>query len=88
MTCALALRFMLSPPVAYPLQESLHSHAFAPHQAEEFARIELGCILAKESFQPPLQIWRSPRTQTVPLSNNPVIPKGVQHGEPGARITS
>ena len=62
-----------------PVEETLHAGAFAPHQGEEFAGVEIGGFVAEESFHAPLDIRRRPGPEAVAFGDDPVVAEGVQH---------
>jgi hypothetical protein len=62
-----------------PSKEAFHAVAVRPHELEEFTGVEVGRVFAEECFEPPLDIWRLPRTQAVALGNDPVVAEGVEH---------
>ena len=62
-----------------PAEKTLHASAFAPHQAEEFAGVEVRGFVAEERFHAPLDIRRSPGTEAVAFGDDPVVAEGVQH---------
>ena len=62
-----------------PVEEALHAGAFAPHQGEEFAGVEVGGFVAEERFHAPLNVGGGPGTETVTFGDDPVVAEGVQH---------
>lgn len=69
-----------------PFEEALHAAAFVPEEREEFARVEVGGIVAEKSFEAPLNVGGAPGAQAVAFRNDPVVAQRVQHGRgPGWR---
>jgi len=66
-------------PLRDPAEKVFHARAFAPHQPEEFGRIETGGIVAEERLQAPLNVRRFPRAQAVAFSDDPVVAQSVEH---------
>ena len=64
-----------------PIEETLHAGAFAPHQGEEFFRVEIGGFVAEESLHAPLNVGRGPGAEAVAFGDDPVVAEGVQHTE-------
>lgn len=62
-----------------PVEEALHTGAFAPHQGEEFAGVEVGGFVAEERFHAPLDVGGGPGTEAVAFGDDPVVAEGVQH---------
>lgn len=62
-----------------PGEEAPHARALAPHEREEFARVQIGGFLAEKSFEPPLDVGRCPGTQPVALCCDPVVVQRVEH---------
>jgi hypothetical protein len=62
-----------------PVEEALHAGAFAPHQGEEFAGVEVGGFIAEEGFHAPLDVGGRPRAEAVTFGHDPVVAEGVQH---------
>jgi hypothetical protein len=62
-----------------PLEETLHAGAFAPHQSEEFAGVEVGGFSAEEGFEAPLDVGGGPGAEAVALRDDPVVAEGVRH---------
>ena len=62
-----------------PVEETLHTSAFAPHQGEEFAGVEIRRFVAEEGFHAPLNVGGSPGAETVAFGDDPVVAEGVQH---------
>ena len=50
-----------------PVEEALHAGAFAPHQGEEFAGVEIRGFVAEEGFHAPLDVGGGPGAETVAL---------------------
>ena len=63
-----------------PFEEALHPGALAPHEAQEFLRVEIGGFVAEKSLHAPLDVGRFPGRETVAFRDNPVIAQRVQHG--------
>jgi hypothetical protein len=62
-----------------PVEETLHTGAFAPHQAEEFRAVEVGGFVAEERFHSPLNVGGGPRSEAVAFGDDPVVAERVQH---------
>jgi hypothetical protein len=62
-----------------PSKEAAHAYAFRPHEAAEFAGVEISSIGTEKSFHAPPQIGTIPRPEPVTFGNDPVIAKRVQH---------
>jgi hypothetical protein len=62
-----------------PVEEALHAGAFAPHQGEKFAGVEIGGFVAEECFHAPLDVGRGPGAEAVAFGDDPVVAEGVQH---------
>ena len=62
-----------------PVEEALHAGPLAPHQSEEFPRIEIGGFVAEKCFHAPLDVGGGPGAETVTLRDDPVVAEGVQH---------
>ena len=62
-----------------PVEEALHTSAFAPHQGEEFAGVEVRGFVAEERFHAPLNVGGSPGAEAVAFGDDPVVAEGVQH---------
>jgi hypothetical protein len=63
----------------HPVEETLHTGTFAPHEREEFRGIEVGGFMAEEGFHAPLDVWRRPGAEAVAFGDDPVVAEGVQH---------
>ena len=64
-----------------PFEKSFHARAFAPHQSEKSARIEVRRFLSEERLHAPADVGRSPRREPMPFRDDPVVAQGVQHCE-------
>ena len=62
-----------------PVEEALHVGAFAPHQGEEFAGVEVRGFVAEEGFHAPLDVGGGPGAEAVTFGDDPVVAEGVQH---------
>ena len=62
-----------------PFEKALHSSAFAPHQGEEFAGVEVRGFVTEESFHAPLDVGGGPRAEAIAFGDDPVVAEGVQH---------
>ena len=62
-----------------PVEEALHAGAFAPHQGEKFAGVEIGGFVAEERFHAPLDVGGGPGAEAVAFGDDPVVAEGVQH---------
>ena len=62
-----------------PVEETLHTSAFAPHQGEEFAGVEVRGFVTEESFHAPLDVGGGPRAEAIAFGDDPVVAEGVQH---------
>src|SRR5450631_4269401 len=60
-----------------PFEEAFHASAFAPHQREEFAGVEIGGFFAEECFEAPLNVGGGPGAEAVALRDDPVVAEGV-----------
>src|ERR1700683_1679700 len=76
----LHLRILSAAAYGYPFEEAFDAGTLSPHQPEEFSRVEFRGFFAEERFHAPLNVWRSPRAQTIATGDNPVVAQGVQHG--------
>lgn len=70
----------LAAPGGDPVEEALHTGAFAPHQGEEFAGVEVRSFVAEEGLHAPLDVGGGPGAETVAFGDDPVVAEGVQHG--------
>jgi hypothetical protein len=64
-----------------PVEEALHAGAFAPHQGEEFAGVEIGGFVAEKGFHAPLDVGGGPGAEAVAFGDDAVVAEGVQHVE-------
>jgi hypothetical protein len=62
-----------------PFEKALHAIAFAPHQREEFAGVEVRGFVTEESFHAPLDVGGGPRAEAIAFGDDPVVAEGVQH---------
>ena len=69
-----------------PVEEALHAGAFAPHQGEEFAGVEVGGFVAEEGFHAPLDVGGCPGAEAVTFGDDPVVAKCVQHVECNSNV--
>jgi len=62
-----------------PVEETLHTGAFAPHEREEFGGVEVRGLVAEEGFHAPLDVGGGPGSEAVAFGDDPVVAEGVQH---------
>ena len=62
-----------------PFEKALHAIAFAPHQGEEFAGVEVRGFVTEESFHAPLDVGGGPGAEAIAFGDDPVVAEGVQH---------